>query len=197
MKFAFAGNDVVDLAAPSLSLRAEEGPAAADRWRTRHLTDRERNAGGPFWTLFAVKEAAWKAFAQAGIRGTHGGFRDFEVHLGARRVEHRPSGLAAEIARLEGDGDRVHCVVVFQQTAAGRLTDAAVRVPAGLSPGDAAREALLDLAARAFGGPRERFAVAWKNGAPALLEAGRFRDASVSIAHSGRYAAASLLCPSP
>lgn len=193
MGLAFVGNDVVDLASPALSLRAAGGEDALRRWRQRHLTDREQAAAASFWSLFAAKEAAWKAFAQAGIEGARGAFREFDVDLGRRTVRHLPSGLSAEIAQIDEGPDCVHCVVVLGETAAASLSFAVFPVPAGVQAGEAAREGLVDLAAAALGGSRARFAVAWRNGAPALLEAGRWPEAGVSLAHSGRYAAASLL----
>jgi phosphopantetheinyl transferase (holo-ACP synthase) len=199
MSRAFVGNDVVDLASPAVRLRAAADPSVSQRWRESHLTDSEQSGNASFWSLFACKEAAWKAFSQAGIAGAGDAFRAFEVDLGRFRVQHRPSGLCARIVRLRKGRSRVHCVVVFAGSELARSSElpisyAIVRVPADLDPGEAAREALVDLASAAFGGGRGRFAVAWKNGSPALLEAGRFLAASVSLSHSGRYAAASLLC---
>ena len=193
MARAYAGNDVVDL---SPDLRANRDSGAEREFRERHLTERERSDTTPFWSLFAAKEAASKALAQAGIGVPPGAFRDLEVDLTALRVTHVPSGARARVSLLEADSDKVHCVAVYGQGETAPPPRSVVCVvPPGGDPGEAAREALLDLAAAAAPGPggRERFAVGTRGGVPALLESGVWLNWSVSLSHSGRFAAASLL----
>jgi hypothetical protein len=192
MARAYAGNDVLDLAP---DLRANRASGAEREFRDRHLTARERAGTAPFWSLFAAKEAAGKAFAQAGVAVAPGAFRDLEVDLAALCVTHVPSGARARVALLEADSDKVHCVAVCGQGEAAAPLSLVCVVPSGVDPGDAAREALLDLAAAAAPGPggRTRFAVGTRGGVPAVLESGVWRDWSVSLSHSGRFAAASLL----
>lgn len=193
MARAYAGNDVLDLAP---DLRAKRGSGAERDFRDRHLTGRERAGAGPFWSLFAAKEAAGKAFEQAGVVVPPGAFRDLEVDLAALCVTHLPSGARARVVLLDRDSDKVHCVAVCGsgEGAAAPLSRVCV-VPSGEDPGDTAREALLDLAAGAAPGPggRARFAVGTRGGVPALLESGVWQNWSVSLSHSGRFAAASLL----
>lgn len=193
---AFVGNDVVDLHSPLLARGAGEAADAARRWRERHLTPAERSGGEDFWSLFAAKEAAWKALAQAGIEVPRGAYYELDADLRRRRVTHGPSDLPVDIVLLDADEDRVHCVAVYsEEDHPMDVRSALVTTRAGEDPGDAAREALLALAAE--GSPRgsrpDRFAVGARRGAPALLESGQWLSASVSLAHAGRYAAASIL----
>jgi phosphopantetheinyl transferase (holo-ACP synthase) len=193
---AFVGNDVVDRRSPLLERRAEAGADAARRWRERHLTLSERARGEDFWSLFAAKEAAWKALFQAGVEVPRGAFRELDADLSRRRVTHLASELAVDIVLLDANDDRIHCVAVYsEQVLAMDVRAALVAIRAGEDPGDAARTSLLRLAAEDSpeGVLPDRFAVGVNGGAPALLESGQWLPASVSLAHAGRYAAASLL----
>ena len=192
MSRACAGNDVLDL---SPALRAGRAPEAELDFRRRHLTDRERSAGAPFWSLFAAKESAAKALAQAGIEVPRAAFRDLEADLDSRCVTHVPSGARALLALLEADARRVHCVAVFGDAGGAAPLSGIREVPPGGDPGEEAREALIDLLVTAAPGPggRARFAVGSRGGVPVVLESGSWRDWSVSLSHSGRFAASSLL----
>jgi len=197
----FVGNDVVDLASPLLDVRAAEDDGTRREWIARHLTETERSSvleGARFWEIFASKEAASKAFEQAGVAVPRGAFRDLEVDLCRRRVTHGPTGSEAEIALLEQNADRIHAVVVFP--ADHGCEGLAARVERAASDADssqAAREALARLLADAAPrrGPAERYAVASRDGRPRVLEAGTWRDWSVSLSHSGRFVAVSALLP--
>jgi phosphopantetheinyl transferase (holo-ACP synthase) len=193
------GNDVVDVADPAV-----RGAVGSDSVRqsariARHLTDAEatRLRAHPararrrlFWWLFAAKEAAHKAFAQAGHETPRGGYRLLEVDLDGGRVVHLPTGLAATIARFEADRRRIHCVVTAGDVPENALLLCGLRrVPSGRSPSEEARDALARGLANRFGGSPDRWAVGEKDGAPRLLEAGRWIDASISLSHSGRFAA--------
>ncbi|HEY7862052.1 MAG TPA: 4'-phosphopantetheinyl transferase superfamily protein, partial [Thermoanaerobaculia bacterium] len=114
----FVGNDVVDVADPAV--RGAAGSAEDRERMARHLSEAEAAAFARlpararrylFWSLFAAKEAAYKALSQAGVDTPRGGYRLLEVDLEERRVLHRPSGQLASIARLESDRQRIHCVV--------------------------------------------------------------------------------------
>lgn len=197
----FVGNDIIDLSSPALKTRAAGDEETRRDWLWRQLTDIERSSspqGARFWVIFAVKEAASKALAQAGVPVTHGAFRDFEVDLVHQRVTHGPAGLEAEIALLEQSTDTVHAVVVFPaHSAGGRLAARIERLAAKADASEAAREALARLLAEAApgGGRPERYAVASRDGRPQVIEAGVWRDWSVSLSHSGRFVACSALLP--
>ncbi|HEY7369642.1 MAG TPA: 4'-phosphopantetheinyl transferase superfamily protein [Thermoanaerobaculia bacterium] len=197
----FVGNDVVDVADPAV-----RGAAGSERERRdRHLTEVEtaafpklpaRAARYLFWSLFAAKEAAYKAFVQAGVDTPRGGYRLLEVDLEDRRVLHRPSGRTASIARLESDRQRIHCVVTAGDPPERALLLCGIsRVPRGGDASEEVREALGRGLAAHLGGDPQRWAVGERDGAPRLLESGRWIEASISLAHSGRFAAYSAYLP--
>jgi phosphopantetheinyl transferase (holo-ACP synthase) len=206
----FAGNDIVDLRGKRREhFSGKPSARETDRaWRERHLTsdeiaslsDLERTPDlySAFWQLFAAKEAAYKALAQAGIETPSGAYRALQVDLAKRRVTHAMTSHEVEIAHLSADREKVHCVAVFRQRDAGGSPEdlhwTAERLPAGIEPSEGARETLLRLAEGASGRGRPgRFAVASVQGIPRLLDRGEWRDWSVSLSHSGRYVASSLL----
>lgn len=200
---AFAGNDVVDLGDPA---RAEHFPEDAEGFAARHLALREREAYdalepkdkfGWFWTRFAAKEAAFKAFDQAGLptpRGG-GGYAVLEVSADARSVVHLPTGARATLAQFDETAERIHAVFFLEgeEGTQARLFHTIRALPAGADARDFVRDLLVALAARAFEAPLSWFSPTTVEGRPRLLDRGRLTPFSVSLSHSGRFAAASLL----
>src|SRR5262249_14669775 len=95
------GNDVVDLAAAR-----ERWDDSDARWIARHLTRAElesldiapaEDRMRLFWSFFAAKEAASKAFAQAGIETPRGGFTCIEVDRNQARARDLASGKEAAL----------------------------------------------------------------------------------------------------
>jgi phosphopantetheinyl transferase (holo-ACP synthase) len=195
----FVGDDIVDLRSPLLTARAGRGEAARLEWEARHLTDRERaSTGDPrtFWEIFAVKEASSKALAQAGVAVRPGAFRDFEVSLPQRRVTHLPTRLRARVALLETTADSIHAVVLYPASESGaRLAAGVATLPENGDASEAARDLLAGLLAADRGARPGRFAVASREGRPEILDAGQWRDWSVSLSHAGRFVAACALLP--
>jgi hypothetical protein len=197
----FVGNDIVDRGSPLLIARSAQGDAGRNEWLSRHLTRAELSsaeARDRFWEIFAAKEAASKAFAQAGVSVSPGAFCDFEVDLAAGRVAHRPTDLEARIALLDTTADSIHAVVVYPGFSPGdRLAARVEPLPDGASPSEAVREVLAGLLARESGHAERsgRYAVASRDGRPRVLEAGQWREWSVSLAHAGRFVAACALLP--
>ncbi|MDE2490469.1 MAG: 4'-phosphopantetheinyl transferase superfamily protein [Elusimicrobia bacterium] len=206
-----AGDDVVDLKSPLLRENFSDGLDDADpEWLERHLTPKElsalraRPAEGffaGFWRLFCAKEACHKALARAGLVVPHGAFRDLQVDLFARKAVHVATGLQLDLRFTDDDADKLHCVAVLRggfigddETPGDVLWNVA-EVPPGASPGAFAREMALDFVASCndeIGSP-VKLALSEENGLPAVLWRGRARDWSLSLSHSGRYAACSLL----
>jgi phosphopantetheinyl transferase (holo-ACP synthase) len=205
------GNDVVDLAAARHQENFDLETGEADpEWLDRHLTAKERvylEAQPParrysvFWKLFAAKEAAHKALAQAGIHTPRGAFTMLEADLFRRRVVHRPTGTEVETRFTDDDAEKVHCVAVLR---GGSVGDDEVpgdvlwrveEVPAGEAPGEFARDRLLDLIAESSDDIPSTavLAIADNEGIPRVLRGGKPCDWGVSISHSGRFAACSFM----
>ena len=208
----YTGNDVVDLV-----LAREREPLEPD-WIRRHLTDAEM-AGLPpsapassaaFWSLFAAKEAACKAFAQAGVETPGGAFRMLEVDLEQARVRHLASGDEAELLGSGGaDGEYVHAVALIRREPAEEaesgeggpggkgetaepetVFSGVARLPDGADPSDYARERLLaSIAKRLAGRCADGLAIGTRDGIPAVLRHGAWQEWSVSLSHSGRLVA--------
>ena len=202
-KGPFVGNDVVDRKSPLLAARAGDTEAVRSDWRARHLTENERrslSASPMFWQIFAAKEAASKALAQAGVAVTPGAFRDFEVDLRGRRVRHVPTDLRAEIGLMETSAEAIHAVVLFPSSGGAgqgvRLAAGVAERPEDADASEAARDLLASLLANASGGGSPgRFAVSSVDGCPTVLESGERRDWSVSLSHAGRFVAACAVLP--
>jgi len=199
----FIGNDVVDLAAA----RARWDDSDS-RWIARHLTEIERESldAAPakdrmqlFWSSFAAKEAASKAFAQAGIETPRGGFTCIEVDLRRARAREVISGREAAVLFPGSDAEKIHALALISEEPAGpdEIVQGVVNVPPGNDPSAYAREQLtLAASSRSSARPPEAWMVGSVDGRPRFLVAGRWLDWSVSLSHAGRFAAWSCIVPS-
>lgn len=189
----YAGNDVVDLA------HAREREPLDRAWMERHMTAQERERFGvpssvAFWSLFAAKEAAFKAFAQAGVGTPNGSFAMLEADLASSRVRHLASGETADLLHLTVNADCVHAVAWYSP--AGELGGSETvltgigYVPETSEPSDYARERLIaSIAARLPGVSATGLEIASRDGIPRVVRSGSWQDWSVSLSHSGRLAA--------
>ena len=203
-----AGNDVVDLKAPLLRENFSDDLKDADpEWLARHLTPRElkylegQELFRTFWKFFAAKEAAHKALARAGLVVPRGGFHELEVDLFRRKAVHVSTALQLDIRFTDDDADKLHCVAVLrggfigdEETPGDAVWDVA-EVPAGASPGAFARERALDFIASCNDeiGSSAKLALSEDGGLPTVLWRGKPQDWSLSLSHSGRYAACSFM----
>jgi 1-acyl-sn-glycerol-3-phosphate acyltransferase/phosphopantetheinyl transferase (holo-ACP synthase) len=205
------GNDVIDLKAPLLRENFSDDLSDADpEWLERHLTPRElalvrEKTGaeffGAFWRHFCAKEAVHKALARAGLVVPNGGFREIEVDLFRRRAVHVSTGLLLDLRFTDDDEDKLHCVAVLRggfigddETEGDVVWDVS-EVPAGAAPGAYARERALEFIASCndeIGSPA-RLALSEDGGLPAVLWRGAAQDWSLSLSHSGRFAACSFM----
>jgi phosphopantetheinyl transferase (holo-ACP synthase) len=196
--FPAIGNDVVDLTDPAIARHHDRerfvGRICSNDERQRVVTARD------LWSLFAAKEAAYKALVKLG--GSPGfGHRAIVVAPDLASVTWRDRHLALEVT---GDADHVHAIAWsegWRPIARVVRTDGAAR-----SEGERARAALRELVAKALGCAPEELEVvrdpaagAWDGyGPPRLLRNGAAVDADVSLSHDGSYvAAAALVCTSP
>jgi phosphopantetheinyl transferase (holo-ACP synthase) len=206
-----AGNDVVDLKSPLLRENFSEDLADADEeWLQRHLTPRElavvREQKGAdffraFWRHFCAKEAAHKALGRAGLVVANGAFRDIEVDLFRRKAAHVTTGLLLDLRFTDDDEDKLHCLAVLRggfigdaETEGDAVWDVS-EVPAGQSAGAFARERALDFIASCNDeiGSAAKLALSEDGGLPAVLWRGKPQDWSLSLSHSGRYAACAFM----
>ncbi len=206
-----AGNDAVDLKAPLLQENFSEDLSDADpEWLERHLTPRElaglRAKSGAdffrtFWRVFAAKEACHKALARAGLTMPNGAFRELEVDLFRRKAVHVPTGLLLDLRFTDDDEDKLHCLAVLRggfigdETAEGDVVWDICEVPPGVSPGAFARERALEFIASCndeLGGPAA-LALSEDGGLPTVLWRGKPQDWSLTLSHSGRYAACAFM----
>ncbi|MHB2026635.1 MAG: 1-acyl-sn-glycerol-3-phosphate acyltransferase [Elusimicrobiota bacterium] len=207
-----AGNDVVDLKSPRIMEHFDEESGEMDPdWIARHLTPKEIkqlnaiDAGSrrlmAAWKIFSAKEAAGKAFEQGGIHTPSGGFLMISVDLFRGKAEHRPTGAQTDIVFTHEDQDKIHCVSILRggyigddETPGDFLCDI-FEAPAGENPSDFAREKCLEFIARSsdeIPSPGV-LTVADDGGIPKILRNGRTQDWGVSLSHSGRFAACSLM----
>ena len=211
MPRACLGNDLVDLKAALLRENFSEDLSDADpEWLARHLTDKElaylraRPAGeffACFWRFFAAKEAAHKALARAGVVVPHGAFAQIECDLFRRKAVHLTTGLQLDLRFVEDDADKLHALAVLRGGYIGEDGDEGdclwhlAEVPAGTSPGAFAREMALDFIASCNDeiGSSARLALSEEDGLPVVLWKGAARDWSLSLSHSGRFAACALM----
>jgi phosphopantetheinyl transferase (holo-ACP synthase) len=104
VRFSVIGNDVVDLADPAIAGHHEN-----ERFLTRVCSEDERRrvvTARDLWSLFAAKEAAYKALVKLG--GSPGfGHRAIRVAADLGSVTWRDVRLAL---RVTGDRDHVHAV---------------------------------------------------------------------------------------
>ncbi|OGR94999.1 MAG: hypothetical protein A2V88_09950 [Elusimicrobia bacterium RBG_16_66_12] len=205
------GNDVVDLKAPLLREHFTDDLADADcEWLERHLTAKELaslRARRPedffraFWSFFCAKEAAHKALARAGLVVPHAAFREIEVDLFRRKAAHVSSGLQLDLRFTDEDQDKLHCVCVLRggfigdSESEGDVLWKVAEVPPGVSAGSFARELALDFVAESNDeiGRASALALSEEGGLPTVLWRGEPRDWSLSLSHSGRFAACSFM----
>lgn len=198
----FVGNDVVDLAAAR-----QHWDDADARWIARHLTSAEVESleASPaedrvrlFWSSFAAKEAASKAFAQAGIETPPGGFTCIEVDLRRARAREVASGREAAILFPRSDEEKIHALALVSEeaVAADDIVHGVANVPRGCDPSAYVRERLtLSASSRSGLAPRDAWTVGSVVGRPQFLVSGRWLDWSVSLSHAGRFAAWSCIVP--
>jgi phosphopantetheinyl transferase (holo-ACP synthase) len=204
------GNDVVDLKHPLLQENIDPASGDADmEWLSRHLTKKERaywDAQEPakrfaaFWKFFAAKEAAFKAFAQAGIGTPNGGYLHLEADLFRRKVRHLTTGAECDLAFTDDDADKLHCVTIMRggwigdDQNQGDVLWKVAEVPKGESPSAFARELLLSFIAESSDDiSPAALALSEESGQPKVLRRGKVQDWGASISHSGRYAACSFM----
>ena len=206
-----AGNDVVDLKGSLLRENFSDDLSEADQeWLERHLTKRELahlSEQGPgelfraFWRFFCAKEACHKALGRAIIVVPNGAFHEIEIDLFRRKATHLTTGLQLDIRFTDDDSDKLHCVAVLRggyigdDESEGDALWNVAEVPAGVSPGAFAREMALDFIASTNDeiGSSSRLALSEQGGLPTALWRGKPQDWSLSLSHSGRYAACSLM----
>jgi phosphopantetheinyl transferase (holo-ACP synthase) len=193
MTAAAVGNDVVDLT----------GAAARNAFANRRFVERvcdddevrRVRSARDLWTLFAAKEAAYKALVKL---GTDPGFRHRSLHvaLDGRSVCHGATRLALS---LTGDVDHVHALawtggptpVARLERTDGGWADESRRARALLCAlvADAASCELSELQV-----VRDRRDGAWDGfGPPRVERAGRPIEADVSLSHDGEFVAAAAL----
>jgi phosphopantetheinyl transferase (holo-ACP synthase) len=184
------GNDVVDLTDPGGARHHENqrfvARVCADEERTRVVSARD------LWSLFAAKEAAYKALIKVG--GSPGfGHRAIRVGPGLDSVTW--GGWRLELA-ITGDVDHVHAVA---WTAGPRPMVRVARTTPDES--EAARTVLRELVARAIGCDPEELAIvrdpspgSWDGyGPPRVVRSGVPLDADVSLSHDGSFVAAAAV----
>jgi phosphopantetheinyl transferase (holo-ACP synthase) len=187
------GNDVVDLTDPAIVRHHEN-----DRFVERVCSDEERSrvaTARDLWSLFAAKEAAYKAAVKLG--GSPGfGHRSIHVAADLASVAWRDLRLALEVT---GGPDHVHAVAWTEGT---RPLTRVVRTK-GSRQGESerARTALRELLSAALGCPADEFEVvrdaspgSWDGyGPPRVLHAGAKIDADVSLSHDGHFVAVAAI----
>lgn len=204
-----AGNDVVDLKLPLLTENFSEDLKDADPdWVDRHLTAREKSYLADaqdlfrtFWRFFCAKEACHKALARAEVVVPNAAFREIEVDLFRRKALHVPTGLQLDIRFTDDDADKLHCVAVLRggfigdEDSEGDAVWHVAEVPAGEAPGAWTREMALDFIASCNDeiGTSARLALSEAGGLPVVLWKGKPQDWSLSLSHSGRFAACSFM----
>ena len=205
------GNDVIDLKSPLLRENFSDDLTQADgEWLERHLTKRELaylGEQGPaalfqtFWRFFCAKEACHKALGRAIIVVPNGAFHEIEIDLFRRKATHQTTGLQLDLRFTDNDADKLHCIAVLRggyigdDEAEGDALWSVAEVPQGASPGAFVRELALDFIASTNDeiGSASRLALSEQGGLPTVLWRGKPQDWSLSLSHSGRYAACSLL----
>jgi phosphopantetheinyl transferase (holo-ACP synthase) len=187
------GNDVVDLGDPGIA-----GHHKNERFVERVCSGDERPrvaTARDLWSLFAAKEAAYKALVKLG---------------GAPGFAHRSIHVAHDLAsvtwldrrlalHVTGDADHVHAVAWSEGARPLVRVARCEEMPRGESEG--ARAVLRELLAAAIGcSPGELEVVrdpspgAWDgSGPPRVLQAGAPLEADVSLSHDGRFVAAAAV----
>jgi phosphopantetheinyl transferase (holo-ACP synthase) len=192
VRFAQAvGNDVVDLDDPAILEHHRR-----ERFVSRVCAPEERVRVGSaldLWTLFAAKEAAYKALVKL---GPSPGFRHREIVVSEdrRAVIWRGHVLAASVTSCD---EYVHAIA----WSAGAYRPSARVERARTSEGDAARALLVNLLAAATHCEADDLAVvrdespgAWDGlGPPRVEHRGMPMDIDVSLSHDGRFVAVAAL----
>ncbi len=193
------GNDLVYLADPEISghhLRSrfvERVCAAAERSRVA----RSDEALVLLWSLFAAKEAAYKA-ALKRRPGLVFSPRLFEVDARLRRVRYRDLEMGLRLTR---DPLWVHAVVICGDGDPGRAEAGVERIPRGRHQSDAVRDLACRRVAGHLGLPEQRLAIerprepGARDGLapPRLLLDGRPAGIDISLSHDGPFAAFAAL----
>lgn len=198
------GNDVVDLKDPE-----NIGKSRDDRFLDRVFTagERELIASDPstdtlLWSLWAAKEAAYKAVSSADptVRSIP---RRYRVVLDARDATRKIVRLAGKVITPRGElvlevavsADWVHALAAGAEETLNRLCRLVQRLEGGKGAADPSafvRGALLGEIARRLDCPVGDLSVV-KNqdglGAPRVLFRGELLAAEVSLSHDGRFAA--------
>jgi phosphopantetheinyl transferase (holo-ACP synthase) len=192
VRFAQAvGNDVVDLDDPAIFEHHRR-----ERFVSRVCAPEERArvaSALDLWTLFAAKEAAYKALVKLGHSP---GFRHREIVVSEDRlaVSWRGRVLAASVTSCDG---YVHAIAWSAGANRPSARVARVRTPEG----GAARALLVKLLATAthceagdLAVVRDESPGAWDGlGPPRVEHRGTPMDIDVSLSHDGRFVAAAAL----
>jgi len=195
------GNDVVDLTDPAIARHH-----ARERFVARVCNDDERlrvATAGDLWSLFAAKEAAYKALVKL---GDSPGFGHRAIHV-ARDLASVTWGDRRLALAVTCEVDHVHAVAWTPMPAVSgaqrgsRPIARATRAPVAHAESESARAVLLDLVATAIGcDPGELEVVrdpspgAWDGyGPPRVVWAGAPLDVDVSLSHDGGFVAAAAL----
>jgi len=198
------GNDVVDLKDPE-----NIGKSRDERFIGRVFTagERERIASAPspdtlLWSLWAAKEAAYKAVSRADPAVCSIPHR-YRVVLDAEDVTRKIVHLAGKVITPRGElvlevavaADWVHALAAGAEETLNRLCRRVQRLEGGKGAADPSafvRGALLREIARRLDCPVGDLSVV-KNqdgpGAPRVLFRGDLLAAEVSLSHDGRFAA--------
>lgn len=198
------GNDVVDLKDPE-----NIGKSRDDRFLGRVFTagERELIASAPspdtlLWSLWAAKEAAYKAVSSADPAVCSIPHR-YQVVLEAEDATRKIVRLAGKVITPRGElvlevavsADWVHALAAGAEEALKRLCQRVKRLEGGkgaVNPSAFVRGALLQEIARRLDCPVGDLSVV-KNpdgrGAPRVLFRGDLLAAEVSLSHDGRFAA--------
>lgn len=191
------GNDVVDLGDPITAV-AHLRPRWLRRVFCADEVERITAAAAPAavaWSLFAAKEAAFKALSKRRERLVFA-HRQFRVAADLGSVRH---GELTLTLRVDQDGDCIHAVAVLGSSAAPAQQVA--QVPPGADLGRAARALLCGAQASRLGCRPEDLTVvrapvpgSWDGyGPPRLHRRGVPVAGDVSLSHDGRYVAFAAL----
>ncbi len=205
-----SGNDLIDLKAPVALEHFEEENEENTEWILRHLTDKEASYWknqppekrfSVFWKIFAAKEAASKALERSGIFIPFGAFRSFETDLFTNHITHRPTGIRLSLAFTDEDQDKIHCIAVLRggvmgdEHIPGDILWSIEQLPPNTNPSEFVRERALNFIAESSDDilSPASLALSVHNGLPVIYRSGRSLDISLSLSHSGRYAALSFM----
>ncbi|MBU4580919.1 MAG: 4'-phosphopantetheinyl transferase superfamily protein [Proteobacteria bacterium] len=198
------GNDVVDLKDPENIEKSRN-----DRFLGRVFTAGEREwiASAPspdtlLWSLWAAKEAAYKAVSR-GDPAVCSIPRQYQVVLDAEDTTRKPVRRTGKVITPQGklvlevavSADLVHALAAGAEETLRRLCRRVKRLDGGKSAGDPSvfvRGALLREIARRLNCPVTDLSIV-KNqdglGAPRVIFRGDLLAAEVSLSHDGRFAA--------